>query len=530
MLKHKPFFILVVIVHVVSIPNFSSLFSQEQAPQISPEIQQAVNRALVNLQARVDSVWEGASDKVQLINDSVALVYHANSVSIQASERVNELLNRANEAVAGTERVQASQVAVEQRAQTAATDLEREYNRLSTALVEDAARAEQQRAQQNDQNLERVMQIERARIGEMHHRGIYAEGARIQAQGTVDAEAVKWTHIRAMVDDPKNVLKIILAVSAIALTIYAAKYGIPVLMNYLTQPCVVSETSKTGWFDWKKREPTVSMNDLIFAPAMHNKLSNLLLRVQTAKKYDENLPNVLLYGSPGTGKTAFAKALAYDSGLNYALTSGSEFAKITDLNAANNELRKLLKWAQDDDKGLVVFIDEAESLFANRKLPTTPKSTQDFINTFLALVPEKSQKNLMFVFATNHPFKLDTAITNRVGIQIEFPLPAAPEREKILATYLEKFAQENEEVCIDFHPEIKQLLTQYAKTLEGLSPRAIKFIAEEMIVRARRQDSKELTNDLAQAVLDESIESLQQTVQWEKERDQWTNSLVSVRV
>ena len=141
------------------------------------------------------------------------------------------------------------------------------------------------------------------------------------------------------------------------------------------------------------------------------------------------------------------RALAYSSGLDYALTSGSEFAKITDLNHVSNELRKFLNWAKRSKNGLIVFIDEAESLFANRKLLTTSKATQDFINTFLALISDQSQKKVMFIFATNHPFKLDDAIINRIGINVEFTLPEAHEREKILFMYLVKVAQENEVAC-----------------------------------------------------------------------------------
>ena len=62
------------------------------------------------------------------------------------------------------------------------------------------------------------------------------------------------------------------------------------------------------------------------------------------------------YGAPGTGKTTFVRALAYSSGLDYALTSGSEFAKITDLNLVSNELRKLLNWAKRSKMGLLFLL------------------------------------------------------------------------------------------------------------------------------------------------------------------------------
>jgi ATPase family AAA domain-containing protein 3A/B len=317
-------------------------------------------------------------------------------------------------------------------------------------------------------------------------------------------------------------MKVVFTITIIALSIYLIKYGIPMLLHYLTKPYVISETSKKWWFLSNNLHPDVNINDLIFAPTLQNQLHNLLLRVETAQKYNESLPNVLFYGPPGTGKTAFVKALAYASGLDYALTSGSEFAKITDLNDANNELRKLLHWAKNSKKGFIVFIDEAESLFANRKLPMTSKITQDFINTFLSIVPDQSQKNVMFIFATNHPFKLDDALVNRIGISIEFTLPKASEIEKILLMYLIKFAQENKDAIVTISQKVTPMLPAYAKMLDGFSPRAIKFIAEKIIMSARRKKIMQLTHKMAQIAIDEARYSLQKMKQWNKEYDVWS--------
>ncbi len=351
--------------------------------------------------------------------------------------------------------------------------------------------------------------------------------AREAAQAGVNEGA---RNLREILGDSALMMKIGSAIVVIALCIYTLKYGIPAYINYLTKPYLISETSRSGWFGWFKSRQVYNLDDLIFPPLLNDQLQDLLVRVQTAKKYDTPLPNVLFYGPPGTGKTAFAKALAYASGLDYALTSGSEFTKITDLAHATNELRKLLDWAKKSKKGLLLFIDEAESLFANRKLPTTSKKTQDFINTFLALVADQSQKNIMFVLATNHPFKLDDAITNRIGVSIEFTLPQAAEREKILYMYLVKFAQENKELIVSLHPEIEQSLPIYADHLDDFSPRAIKFLAEEMIIKARRQESKELTNEIAQTVINQEIHKQDQTIIWEYERDNWTKSLTNCSI
>lgn len=479
------------------------------------------DRDLDRFARRVREVIDIADESVHLSNDSAALSHHANEVAARATEVSNNALEISNRAIASAHeavevlaQTQALPARIERLGRNSMDKLEKKYNRLRDEL-EDIARTNDEHERENK------VQIQVVKIHEKHRLGIFEQEEKIRAQAAVNVEQVRWDKIKEMLTDPVCIAKVVLGVTAMVAGFYVAKYGISMFMDYWTQPGVICETSKTGLLGWTDSEPETNLNDLIFAPPLQQKLFDLVLRVQSAKSYNENLPNVLFYGISGTGKTAFAKALAQYSGLDYALTSGSEFSKITDLNVANNELRKLLNWAQDNDKGLIVFIDEAESLFANRKLVATPKSAQDFINTFLALVSEKSQKNLMFIFATNHPFKLDDAITNRIGINIEFTLPEAPEREKILATYLAKLAQENVEAIVEILPEIMESLPAYADILEGHSHRALKFIAEEMIVAARRQHYKRLTTDIADIVLNEAVCSLEQAEQWKKEREEW---------
>ncbi|MFH1831781.1 MAG: AAA family ATPase [bacterium] len=507
---------------------FVSILSASGLLAIKPsnsEIKQIVDEALKHLKDHSEYAFVKADNAVCRANEALGLVHSSNGTALKAFENATEVLAvvgrasvAAKEAVAGIERTQA-----------ATANLEQEYKRLSGTLAEEVAKAEERIAdtakRERKLGLEDKIQIGQAKIGEKQRRGIYEQAERIRAQAPIEAEKVKWKNIREIIGDSRPIIKIVLATIAVALCIYSIKYGMPVLTNYFMQPYVVSETSRTGFFGYFKAQQNIDIKDLIFGPSLFKQLSDVLSRVQTARIYDEALPNLLFYGDSGTGKTAFAKALAYASGLDYALTSGSEFAKITDLKIANNELRKLLNWAKKTDKGLLVFIDEAESLFANRKLPTTSKSVQDFINTFLALIPDKAQKNLMFIFATNHPFKLDDAIIDRVGVSIEFTLPDAPERERILVRYLENFAQENKEALVGICPEVVEKLARYAESLKGLAPRAIKFIAQEMVACARRQENKQLTDDIALAAIDQAKHSLEQILQWKKERDEWVGAL-----
>jgi AAA+ superfamily predicted ATPase/ubiquinone biosynthesis protein UbiJ len=563
MLPHKYFFVIVIVV-IINIFNIQTAFPmQNQAQKSAQPAQQPTEQLaslavqLTKLKAQLDNLTTGetvADERYKAVKSasdtSARQINEANSVAAQALGNTVKALTdtiearaRIEELKTRTDLIQGELAKVANASENFAREAEHVTAKNKTDFSAHVAgeRTKIERVMEEKVELiEKVLDNVFEKNKESPEDKIKTAEAAAKIIGDISADTqlkVADKAAKAHLDGidkeyekkhnliRDNIPKIAVAIIVTALCIYIIKYGLPVLINYLTQPRVISETSRPGLFEWFKAKPAVDIDDLIFTPSLQKQLLDLLLRVQTAKKFNEVLPNVLFYGLPGTGKTAFVKALAYSSGLDYALTSGSEFAKITDLNHANNELRKLLNWAKRSKNGLIVFIDEAESLFANRRLPTTSKATQDFINTFLSLVSEQSQKKVMFIFATNHPFKLDDAITNRVGINIEFTLPEAVEREKILSMYLVKTAQKNEEAEVDLHPDLIKMLPKYAENLKGFSPRAIKFVAEEMIINARRQESMQLTNDIALAVMDQAKHSLQQTAQWEKEREEWTGGL-----
>lgn len=530
---YKKLLIVSTMVSIISIFNAPNVSSQQRTQHDEDLEQLSAQEVIAPALKLAQNLFEQTQQIIQGLNESMAIAHSSNKTAIEAAQkatqalddvkRTSELLGQISSEI---EEAHNLQITIEQQVQAATKNLEHVYEQLSDALTKQAAKEEEKvtnAAKRKNEHFEAKIKLKK-------DLGIYEQEAKVMAQANIETEKEKWENIRKIIGDSKTMAKIALAIVASTLCIYTIKYGIPILANYLTQPQVISETSKkswlpTGWIGQFKSKQQTDIDDLIFAPSLQKHLLNLLLRIQSARDYEEALPNILFYGAPGTGKTAFVRTLAKASGLDYALTSGSEFAKITDLNLANNELRKLLNWAKNTPKGLIVFIDEAESLFANRKLLSTSKATQDFINTFLTLISDQSQENVMFIFATNHPFKLDDAITNRIGINIEFTLPQATERAKILSMYLIKFAKKNENAIVNLSPEVTNLISTYADSLDGFSPRAIKFVAEEMIIQARRQKSRELTNDIAQSVINEAKRSLQQTVQWENERNEWAGPL-----
>ena len=167
-------------------------------------------------------------------------------------------------------------------------------------------------------------------------------------------------------------------------------------------------------------------------------LTSLSLQRPDAFKYgvlkSDTIPGLLLYGPPGTGKTMLAKAVAKESGATVLNISGSDVNQMY-VGESEKTVRAIFSLARKLSP-CVVFIDEADSLFAARSQSRQRAGHRDTINQFLQEWDGLAITTALLLVATNRPFDLDDAVLRRLPRRLLIDLPGSAARAAILALHL----------------------------------------------------------------------------------------------
>jgi AAA+ superfamily predicted ATPase len=297
------------------------------------------------------------------------------------------------------------------------------------------------------------------------------------------------------------------------------------------RPSLVLESSRSGWWDTLKKyffEEELGLNlfdDVILPKKIETKLVSLAKDTKNSMITGLPFRHVLLHGPPGTGKTMFARKLAQYAEMDYAIVPGANFAQFKEGQDVA-ELNKLFDWADKGKKGLIVFVDEADAFLRSRKI-LNDRGIK-LVNAFLSRTGSSSDK-CMFIFATNNPEDLDTAVLSRVHKKIYFPLPDLEERIKILNLYLDRCVR-NDESRTTIHGEIKkegvkiavaedvneEFIDIIAQKTGGFSGRGISQMIDELRARCYADINFTLTQALFNEVVEEKIEEALQEKDMEK--------------
>ena len=150
---------------------------------------------------------------------------------------------------------------------------------------------------------------------------------------------------------------------------------------------------------------------------------------------------VLMVGSPGTGKTLLAKAIAGEAKVPFFSISGSDFVEMF-VGVGASRVRDMFDQAKKHAP-CIIFIDEIDAVGRSRGagLGGGHDEREQTLNQLLVEMDGFDDNDgVIVIAATNRPDVLDPALLRpgRFDRQVVVPVPDIDGREKILAVHMKK--------------------------------------------------------------------------------------------
>lgn len=223
--------------------------------------------------------------------------------------------------------------------------------------------------------------------------------------------------------------------------------------------------------------PKTRLSDLIVSTRVEQSLLKVVMEQRHLSKLLEHglspRRKILLVGSPGTGKTLTASALAGELGIPlFAVRLDALLTKFMGETAA--KLRQIFD-AVHSARG-IYFFDEFDAIGGQRASLNDVGEVRRILNSFLVMI-EEDTSNSLIIAATNHPQILDDALFRRFDDVIEYELPTPTQIAQVLTSRLGRFA-----------PTLLDVDT-LASAAEGLSHAEITRLAEEAVKNAVMHDA-----------------------------------------
>ncbi|MFN7781345.1 MAG: ATP-dependent zinc metalloprotease FtsH [Lysobacterales bacterium] len=193
---------------------------------------------------------------------------------------------------------------------------------------------------------------------------------------------------------------------------------------------------------------------------------------------------VLMVGSPGTGKTLLAKAIAGEAKVPFFSISGSDFVEMF-VGVGASRVRDMFEQAKKHAP-CIIFIDEIDAVGRHRGagLGGGHDEREQTLNQLLVEMDGfEGSEGIIVIAATNRPDVLDPALLRpgRFDRQVVVPLPDVRGREQILKVHMRKVP-----AAADVDPSV------VARGTPGFSGADLANLVNEAALFAARENAREV--------------------------------------